>query len=309
MKHPIGAFIGAIVYVLLQNFAIDLFVRERFNLVIGGVFLAIVLFSPDGLLGLWAKLRSAWRGPSLPTRRGDNRESNEEKNLDALDHRRRGGDLPARGLAPGAQETLKIGLLANLEGPFAVPGQDGYPRRRHGAEGKERHGRRQEDRVRQGLVRRDARQGRRDDAQGGRAGQGPDHDRAALGRRGHRGQELRQDQARHHLHQRLVGRAGDDAARPGAELLPLQHRRRAVDGRPRRARALQGLQEGLPRRRGLRLPVLAGPGLHGELLRQGRQGRRQGVGSARHQGLRGGRLEDPEGHRRACSSCSAAPMR
>ena len=58
MKHPIGAFIGAIVYVLLQNFAIDLVVRERFNLVIGGVFLAIVLFSPDGLLGLWAMLRS-----------------------------------------------------------------------------------------------------------------------------------------------------------------------------------------------------------------------------------------------------------
>ena len=26
----------------------------------------------------------------------------------------------------GAQETLKIGVLANLEGPFAVPGQDGY---------------------------------------------------------------------------------------------------------------------------------------------------------------------------------------
>jgi branched-chain amino acid transport system permease protein len=58
MRHPIGAFLGAIVYVLLQNFAIDLFVRERFNLVIGGVFLAIVLFSPDGLLGLWAMLRS-----------------------------------------------------------------------------------------------------------------------------------------------------------------------------------------------------------------------------------------------------------
>ena len=41
---------------LLQTFAIDLIDRERFNLVIGGVFLAIVLFSPDGLLGLWAKL-------------------------------------------------------------------------------------------------------------------------------------------------------------------------------------------------------------------------------------------------------------
>ena len=58
MKHPIGAFIGAIVFVLLQNFAIDLVDRERFNLVIGGVFLAIVLFSPDGLLGLWHSLRT-----------------------------------------------------------------------------------------------------------------------------------------------------------------------------------------------------------------------------------------------------------
>jgi len=57
MKHPLGAFLGAIVFVLLQTFAIDLIDRERFNLVIGGVFLAIVLFSPDGLLGLWERLR------------------------------------------------------------------------------------------------------------------------------------------------------------------------------------------------------------------------------------------------------------
>jgi branched-chain amino acid transport system permease protein len=57
MRHPIGAFIGAIVFVLLQNFAIDLVDRERFNLVIGAGFLLIVLFSPDGLLGLWAWLR------------------------------------------------------------------------------------------------------------------------------------------------------------------------------------------------------------------------------------------------------------
>ena len=62
MKHPIGAFIGAIVFVLLQNFAIDLVDRERFNLVIGGVFLAIVLFSPDGLLGLWHSLRARLAG-------------------------------------------------------------------------------------------------------------------------------------------------------------------------------------------------------------------------------------------------------
>ena len=58
MRHPIGAFIGAVVFVLLQTFAIDLIDRERFNLVIGGVFLAIVLFSPDGLLGLWALLKA-----------------------------------------------------------------------------------------------------------------------------------------------------------------------------------------------------------------------------------------------------------
>ena len=63
VKHPIGAFLGAIIFVLLQTFAIDLIDRERFNLVIGGVFLAIVLFSPDGLLGLWTKLRSRF-GPN-----------------------------------------------------------------------------------------------------------------------------------------------------------------------------------------------------------------------------------------------------
>jgi branched-chain amino acid transport system permease protein len=60
MRHPIGAFLGALVFVLLQTFAIDMLgsgARERFNLIIGAVFLAIVLFSPDGLLGSWALLR------------------------------------------------------------------------------------------------------------------------------------------------------------------------------------------------------------------------------------------------------------
>jgi branched-chain amino acid transport system permease protein len=66
MRHPIGAFLGAIIFVLLQTFAIDVIDRERFNLVIGVVFLAIVLFSPDGLLGLWAKLRRRFGpGPSV----------------------------------------------------------------------------------------------------------------------------------------------------------------------------------------------------------------------------------------------------
>jgi branched-chain amino acid transport system permease protein len=58
MRHPIGSFVGAALFVLLQNFAIDFVSRERFNLVIGSVFLAVILFSPDGLLGLWERLRA-----------------------------------------------------------------------------------------------------------------------------------------------------------------------------------------------------------------------------------------------------------
>ena len=67
LRHPVGPFIGAIVFVLLQNFAIDLvdyllqgfaldvIESKRFNTLIGSVFLLIVLFSPDGLLGLWQR--------------------------------------------------------------------------------------------------------------------------------------------------------------------------------------------------------------------------------------------------------------
>lgn len=59
LRHPIGAFVGALAFVLLDSFAIDLIERERFNTVIGLCFLAVVLFSPDGLLGLWARARDA----------------------------------------------------------------------------------------------------------------------------------------------------------------------------------------------------------------------------------------------------------
>lgn len=73
MRHPIGPFIGAVLFVLLQNFAIDLIDRERFNLVIGVVFLAIVLFSQDGLLGWWSQLvrraRIGGKPATTPTNR------------------------------------------------------------------------------------------------------------------------------------------------------------------------------------------------------------------------------------------------
>jgi branched-chain amino acid transport system permease protein len=55
MRHPLGPFVGAVIFVLLENFAIDFIDRERFNTLIGACFLAIVLFSPDGVLGLWAR--------------------------------------------------------------------------------------------------------------------------------------------------------------------------------------------------------------------------------------------------------------
>jgi branched-chain amino acid transport system permease protein len=61
LRHPIGPFLGALLFVLLQNFAIDFFSRDRFNLVIGAVFLAVIFLSPDGLLGLWKRVRNAVR--------------------------------------------------------------------------------------------------------------------------------------------------------------------------------------------------------------------------------------------------------
>ena len=61
LRHPVGPFIGAVAFVMLENFAIDLIDRERFNTVIGLAFLLVVLFSPDGLLGLWNRFGGTLR--------------------------------------------------------------------------------------------------------------------------------------------------------------------------------------------------------------------------------------------------------
>lgn len=77
LRHPIGAFIGAFIYVLLKTFAVDVLVAlglagERFQLVIGLGFLIIVFFSPDGILGLWDKYRASRnRDPLTGKDRGD----------------------------------------------------------------------------------------------------------------------------------------------------------------------------------------------------------------------------------------------
>jgi branched-chain amino acid transport system permease protein len=51
-----GAWIGALVFVILNNYAQQIsFVSSRFETLIGLIFLAIVLVSPDGLMGLWSR--------------------------------------------------------------------------------------------------------------------------------------------------------------------------------------------------------------------------------------------------------------
>jgi branched-chain amino acid transport system permease protein len=62
LGHPRGAFIGALTYVLIQTFAVDLVGNERFNTLIGLVFLVIVMLSPDGLTGLWRRIRGNQTG-------------------------------------------------------------------------------------------------------------------------------------------------------------------------------------------------------------------------------------------------------
>ena len=115
-------------FVLLQTFAIDLIDRERFNLVIGGVFLAIVLFSPDGLLGLWATLRARF-GPSQADASQPQEESNRESEEENVRSHARGARRSSAAFAGGAYaqqgKPVKIGLLATLEGPFAAGGADG----------------------------------------------------------------------------------------------------------------------------------------------------------------------------------------
>jgi branched-chain amino acid transport system permease protein len=63
LNRPIGPFIGALVYVLLRTFSLDVLVSfgldgQRFQLLIGLGFLLIVFFSPDGLLGLYERFRT-----------------------------------------------------------------------------------------------------------------------------------------------------------------------------------------------------------------------------------------------------------
>jgi branched-chain amino acid transport system permease protein len=52
-----GAWLGALVFVVINNYAPDIgFISDRFHTVIGLIFLVIVLASPNGLIGLWERV-------------------------------------------------------------------------------------------------------------------------------------------------------------------------------------------------------------------------------------------------------------
>lgn len=52
-----GAWLGAVVFVVINNYAQDVsFIGDRFHTLIGLIFLVIVLVSPNGLIGLWERL-------------------------------------------------------------------------------------------------------------------------------------------------------------------------------------------------------------------------------------------------------------
>ena len=126
---------------------------------------------------------------------------------------------------------MKIGLLATLEGPFAAGGADGM----RGAElaVKQRGGMVAGRKIEMIKASSDA----KPDVAVNATRKLVEQDKVDImvgplsGGEGIAVKDYSQDPAAGDVHQRRLRRAGDDAGRPVAELLPLQHRGRAVDGR------------------------------------------------------------------------------
>ena len=135
LRHPIGPFIGAALYVILKTFAIDIVGAERFNTLIGLVFLvdrlrvagwrSRLVAAACAAAGRETPARTACRGETslrVPKglQQGGSDEDVESKLL--LAPRARAAWLAVGGAGRGS---IKVGLLATLEGPFTVLGQDG----------------------------------------------------------------------------------------------------------------------------------------------------------------------------------------
>lgn len=57
MASPAGAYLGAFLFTVIQSFAITVVPPERFGTLIGLVFIAVVVLSPDGVLGFIRTVR------------------------------------------------------------------------------------------------------------------------------------------------------------------------------------------------------------------------------------------------------------
>jgi branched-chain amino acid transport system permease protein len=76
LAHPIGPFIGALIYVVLRTFSPEMLVAvglpgDRFQTLIGLGFLAVVFWSPDGVLGLWERFRQRFHTARQLARSGE----------------------------------------------------------------------------------------------------------------------------------------------------------------------------------------------------------------------------------------------
>ena len=124
-----------------------------------------------------------------------------------------------------------------------------------------------------------------DEAPDGAVGRGH-HDRSAVGRRVDRRRELREAASQEDVRRRLRRRAGHDAEGAGAELLPLQRRRCAVERRPRRSRLPQAeVAERSGGRGRLQLRLDVGRRVHRRVLCRRREGLQARVPAAQHDRL------------------------
>ena len=156
-----GAWVGALVYALLDNYSREytpeignVLGPERFNTLIGIVFLVIVLLSPGGLVGLWesgreqlARRRPGGGSPGAGSERGRGRPRDRRCQVTRATNRGEGvlrarkllalgsavvalglvggcggddepSDEPAADATAEAGGTIKVGFLSDCEGDF-----------------------------------------------------------------------------------------------------------------------------------------------------------------------------------------------
>ena len=198
-----------------------------------------------------------------------------------------------------AQQTVKIGLLATLEGPFAAGGADGM----RGAELaiKQRNGMAGGKKIEIIKASSDA----KPDVAVNATRKLVEQDKVDImvgplsGGEGIAVKDYSKTQPNVTFINGGSGAQATTLVNPSPNFFRFNTEGGAVDGGPRQGGARQGLQARHGDRRGLRVPVLAGAGLHGRVLPARRQGAGQGLGAARRQGLRLGDRAHPEGRRRA----------